>query len=341
MIVFILFFIFSIAGNSFHLDELETAWQKWRDEFNNTKTVLKRGFGDKQKLAFSENYNFVREHDSKKRSWTLELNKFSSIPWDEFRRRSDHKLGAKTTRIVNSTYQSLRGHPPGSVDWRPKLVNPVKDQRRDDCKGAGWAFSAIASLEGAIAKLTEKKELLSEQNLIDCVKDYNNCCEGCADGRIDVAFDYIKNKQDGKNDLDSAYPYTSKDEGDCSYQKSKVFQDVVLSEYIQVAQNQEDQLLSVVADQGVISIVVNAGRQWQQYKGGVVDDDEFCDSDDLNHAVAIVGYGTDSSVGKDYWLVRNSWGKDWGEEGYIRLIRGKNMCGVAEMPLYPKLDFGD
>ena len=78
--------------------------------------------------------------------------------------------------------------------------------------------------------------------------------------------------------------------GDCSYQKSKVFQDVVLSEYIQVARKQEDQLLSVVADQGVISIVVNAGRQWQQYKGGVVDDDEFCDSDELNHAVAIVGW---------------------------------------------------
>jgi len=342
MFVLILFFAISLTRDNFRSDELESAWEKLRDEFSDKRNVLKRGLVAEKKLAFSENFNFVREHNSKNKSWTLDLNKFSSIPWDEFRRRSDQKLWAKAALGAdNHTHSNLIGSPPGSVDWRPKLVNPVKDQFRTKCPGAGWAFSAIASLEGAVAKFSENLQSFSEQNLIDCVKDYKDCCEGCDDGRIDVAFDYIKDNQSGKNDLDSGYPYTGDDDGHCNYKKSKAFQDVVLSGYMKVAPKQEYDLLEAVANQGVISVVVNAGRHWQLYSGGVMDDDDFCDSDELNHAVAIVGYGTDSSMGKDYWLIRNSWGSDWGEDGYIRLIRGKNMCGVAELPLYPKLDFGD
>jgi len=81
-------------------------------------------------------------------------------------------------------------------------------------------------------------------------------------------------------------------------------------------------MMSFVAQQGPLSVCVDAAP-WQYYTGGVL---KTC-GDSIDHAVQATGFGT--QAGTDVWNVRNSWGADWGEQGYIWLERGKNLCNIA------------
>jgi len=122
------------------------------------------------------------------------------------------------------------------------------------------------------------------------------------------------------------YPYTAVD-GSCKTCKPVAF----LTGYADITPNDENAILKA-ANIGPVSIAIEADRAaFQFYASGILDDSS-CGTN-LDHGVAIVGYGTDS--GKDYWIVRNSWGATWGEAGYVRLVRNKNECGLALDPSYP------
>jgi len=329
--IFSLICAIALAGNNFHHHDLETAWKKWQSAYGKTETALMHGFNDDRRTAFSYNYALVRQHNTMNASYTLELNEFAAMSYDEFRQRNGYKkwmreqLGSQATGV-----HKIVGDAPSSVDWRPKLVNPVKNQGQ--C-GSCWTFSTVASLESAYAKLTESLESFSEQDLVDCVKDYQGCCDGCQGGLMDSAFGYMMQSQSGADDMESSYPYTAKD-GSCMYSSSKAFNGAQITGFKDVPSKDEDALKDAVANVGVVSIAVNAAHHWQLYSGGILDVKFMCNPDQLDHGVAVVGYGTDD---KDYWIVRNSWGPSWGEKGYIRLVRGKNMCGVATQPSYPTM----
>jgi len=255
-------------------------------------------------------------------------------------------LSPAAFNVRNGLIPSLRPHAsrthvlsgkatPTSVDWRKHgLVADVKNQ--GSC-GSCWAFSTVVSIEGQHAKKTGKLTTLSEQNLVDCVKniklpnDTSTCCMGCKGGLMDDAFDYVLTKQHGAIDSESAYPYTGRS-GTCSYQPSK--SGATLGGWTDVKSGDEAALLDAVATVGPVSIAVDASIGWQLYFGGIMHP-TLCSSDPkkMDHGVAIVGFGTES--GKDYWVVRNSWGASWGEHGYARIIRGKNACGLANAASYP------
>merc|ERR1719191_709163 len=145
---------------------------------------------------------------------------------------------------------------------------------------------------------------------------------------MDNAFEWIK--QNGIAS-ESAYPYTSGSGTTGTCNTAKKSQPVVTNTgHTDVPAKDEDALKSAVA-KGPVSVAIEADKSaFQLYKSGILDSSS-CGTK-LDHGVLVVGYGTD---GKDYWKVKNSWGASWGEKGYIRMVRNKNQCGIAQQPSYP------
>ena len=202
-----------------------------------------------------------------------------------------------------------------TVDWRTKgWVTPIKDQGR--C-GSCYAFSAVGALEGQYKNLTGNLTELSTQQVVDCSKSYLN--DGCEGGRPDWVYDYIMyNGLETEKD----YPYID-NEGRCKADLRKYA--VRTSHYWYVRPENPTQLKAALNFVGPISVAVGTGLyeafDWAEYESGIIDKHQLCPPD-LDHSVLLVGYGS-STVGKtkrEYWIIKNSWGTDWGEKGYIRLL---------------------
>ena len=267
------------------------------------------------------------EHNLGNHSFTLGINQFSDLTPAEFRATY---LGYKNNKYIdNNTKPELDFSEelstfPSSIDWRNASANPlgvvavvpVKDQGQ--C-GSCWAFSAIAATEGAWATSGRNLTSLSEQQLVDCSTAYGN--QGCNGGLMDQAFQYIiANKC---ITTESAYPYTAT-AGVCNAAVSPA---ATLSSYKDTVSGSESSLLEFIQN-GPVAVAIEADQYvFQSYSGGVLDS-PACGTQ-LDHGVTLVGYGTDTVLGKDYWIVKNSWGSSWGESGYIRLVRDKNECGIT------------
>jgi len=215
-----------------------------------------------------------------------------------------------------------------NVDWRSKgIITPPKDQ--GGC-GSCWTFSTAEQIESAYAQKSGKLVRLSEQQILDCTPNPNDCggTGGCGGGTVELAVARIV--QMGGLTLEKDYPYVSGDGSNFPCDMSKFKPAVKVAAYVDLPSNQAGPIVQYVGTTGPLSISVDASS-WSGYESGVFDG---CDmsNPDIDHAVQLVGFGTDSSSG-DYWLVRNSWGQDYGEEGYIRLRRyATPPCGVDSTP---------
>ncbi|GMR53097.1 hypothetical protein PMAYCL1PPCAC_23292, partial [Pristionchus mayeri] len=194
--------------------------------------------------------------------------------------------------------------------------------------GSCWAFAAVGALEGQHAKKKGEIVEFSEQNLVDCSTDYGN--KGCEGGLPENAYNYVK--ANGGIDTEDSYPYQGDDE-ECKFEKKSVGESD--EGFVDLPAGDEEALKNAVALIGPISVGMDANHlSFQGYKEGVYYE-PGCDSDALDHAVLVVGYGTDEDHG-DYWIIKNSWGTGWGEKGYFRIARNRdNHCGIATLASYP------
>jgi len=217
---------------------------------------------------------------------------------------------------------------PLAVDWRDKgIVTPVKDQ--GDC-GSCWSFATTEITESYWAMATGKVNILSEQQILDCTPNPLHCggTGGCGGATAELAFAQITKM--GGLSSEWTYPYISYYGTDYSCKMNQVEPIAKVASFVNLPVNEHDPVLNYVATSGPLAISVDAST-WSSYESGVYNG---CNqtNPDLDHAVVLVGYGTDAQLG-DYWIVRNSWSPQWGEEGYIRLKRQDPApCGIDINP---------
>ncbi|XP_020827358.1 LOW QUALITY PROTEIN: procathepsin L-like [Phascolarctos cinereus] len=310
---------------------LEAKWHQWKSQhrrgYGATEDQWRRAMWEKN-LRMIELHN--QEYNTGKHSFQMEMNKFGDMTNEEFRQ----VMNGFRQHISKKYKRTLFHEPhfvqiPESVDWRDKgYVTPVKNQGR--C-GSCWAFGATGSLEGQWFRKTGKLVSLSEQNLIDCSRNDGN--RGCNGGLVDNAFEYVK--KNGGIDTEESYPYAAMN-GYCRYQPENSGANV--TGYVDIPSGQEMELAEAVATVGPISVAVDAGHaSFQFYRSGVYYD-PLCSSEQLDHVMLLVGYGDDEDTGKKYWIVKNSWGDQWGDNGYILMAREEsNHCGIATAASYPEV----
>ncbi|KAK9108930.1 hypothetical protein Sjap_016990 [Stephania japonica] len=279
--------------------------------------------------VFEDNLEFVNQHNGLSNStYKVGLNAFADLTHHEFRAA---KLGLGVGGLSFGRLKSLgggggfAGDVPESIDWRKKgAVTPVKDQA--SC-GACWAFSTTGAIEGINQIKTGSLVSLSEQELIDCDRSYNS---GCGGGLMDYAFQFVI-KNHGI-DTESDYPYQAVDRS-CNRNKLKR-RVVTIDGYTDIPSGNEQEILKVVATQPVSVGLCGSERGFQLYSSGIFSGP--C-STTLNHAVVIVGYASENGV--DYWILKNSWGKKWGMDGYMHMRRNngdsQGICGINMLASYP------
>lgn len=271
---------------------------------------------------FKNNLDLIENHNSNTKTFKLELNKFSHLTKQEYK-----KLLGLTKYTINNNldceempnyYNNLEIE---EFNWvEQNKITKVKNQL--EC-GSCWAFSTIGAYENWYAINYDNLIDFSEQQLVDCDK-YDNSCNG---GLMVNGFNYIK--ENGICNYNE-YPYIAKKNWSCNMNCNKYPK---LNGCYNVPSNNVE-LLKKALLHNAVSIAIEADTPYfQYYKSGIIDDKLKC-GNNLDHGVLLVGYGEEN--GNKYWLVKNSWGEDWGDNGYVKIaMNDDNVCGILSMSSYP------
>eukprot|EP01119_Soliformovum_irregulare_P018654 TRINITY_DN5768_c0_g1_i1.p1 TRINITY_DN5768_c0_g1~~TRINITY_DN5768_c0_g1_i1.p1 ORF type:complete len:344 (-),score=75.26 TRINITY_DN5768_c0_g1_i1:32-1042(-) len=329
-IIFLLLLIVAALAN--HSDE-----QKWKEfkkkyakSYDTVEEEAKRFAMFQRKLARIEAHNSDERH-----SYKIGINHMSDLSVEEYREKYlGFRAKEENVKIPTDQDNSV-GALPLNVDWTQKnAVTYVKNQGQ--C-GSCWTFSTTGSIEGFHAIHYGVLVSLSEQNILDCTWGplYNDT--GCNGGDTRSAFQYVVNNKG--IDTEASYPYQDVNGGDqeaCQY--SWWGFGASISAFAGVIQGNETDLQRATVLTPVSVAIDASSESFQDYQSGIYVDDQCGNTiADLDHGVLVTGYGTDSDwFGSTYWWnVKNSWGEDWGNAGYMQFSRNNNnMCGIATYATY-------
>lgn len=337
------------SGGSF---EKSAKWKLYKKTY---QKVYKNAVEEQMRYRiWSEKVKIVAEHNQKfaegKTSYKKRINKFSDMTAQEVRdrrvcfneRENDDKLKHQKKFVRNPNVTV-----PDEKDWRNDgAVTGVKDQ--GSC-GSCYSFSVTGAIEGQLFLSTGNLVSLSEQQIVDCSNE-----DGCEGGDQQSVFEYLVNEENGGMNSGEEYKYEGEQGDECRFDPDEVV--ATIEGYQTINAGDEDALKEAVGTLGPIAISIDATENFEDYDSGIYHDIN-CVSDELNHAMLVVGYGRDGDF--DYWIVKNSYvsyGKmsavknqnlfnkflhsqgsdDFGEGGYIRMIRNYgNNCGIASEPSVP------
>ncbi|XP_030516060.1 zingipain-2-like [Rhodamnia argentea] len=301
-------------------------FESWLARYN--RTYESRAERELRFEIYRANILYVDFINGLRLPFELTDNRFADMTNVEFRAAylGFHRRMNQRTDMETNVTDDADVDAPTSFDWRKEgAVTPVKDQGQ--C-GSCWAFSAVAAVEGLNKIKTGKLVSLSEQELMDCDVGKDN--QGCSGGLMKTAFSFIR--RNGGITSESNYPYRGQ-VGSCD-KTMLVNHAATISGYGNVPADNEESLQAAVARQPISASVDAGGLEFQLYSGGIFTGG--C-GHDLNHGVTVVGYGAEGR--RKYWIVKNSWGRDWGEDGYVRMLKDsrdrRGICGIAMDANYP------
>lgn len=311
---------------------MEVVQEDAESAFEAFTTQLKREYDatelGQRKDVFMANLKMINEHNAANggSSYYLRPNEFMDLTFEEFKGMMG-LFPAQPRGSSNGPFRYADASAPNSMDWRKNgAVTLVKNQ---GACGSCWAFSAVGAVEGINAIRTGELTVLSEQQLVDCDREKDM---GCSGGLMDYAFEYLEHN--GGLDTEENYAYWGSMGLMCNHLKENRTV-VSIDGHEDVPENDESALKKAVAHQP-ISVAIEATSQLQFYGGGVFD--ATCGTE-LNHGVLLVGYDDAPASGDHpFWLVKNSWGAGWGEEGFFRFKQGvgkEGQCGIAMAASYP------
>jgi len=288
---------------------------------------------------FEQRRDEVTKHNAKPGvTWKAAVNKFADYTSEEFTALLGHRPLRRrveaSTAGASASFLQLKPAAPlavaSAVDWALKLNSSVSKLAKDQGScGSCWAVAAAGALEAHAEAVSGQAQELSYEQLVDCTPNLRECGGqgGCKGATGELALQYVK--QHGivlKGDYKG---YQSGGSGECKQPSQAV---LATTGYKQLPVNKMQPLMEALANHGPVVVSADASS-WSAYSSGVFNE---CDKDAvINHAILAMGYGTDKTLGKDYWQIRNSWGPDWGEHGFIRLEKHSEetaYCGTDHKP---------
>jgi len=289
---------------------------------------------DREAVFINRVSEIIRHNQNPKRTFNRTVNRFTG-------RYLSEMIGATLMKPQNCKITSDPIKPStGSVgvpgfffDWRDKsVVTPIRDQK--NC-ASSYAFAAAAAVESHWGiRVGAPPVLTSEQQPIDCSLVSGN--SGCDGGIPYKAFDYIQ--QVNGLSTENTYPFEAQD-GTCRFSVQNVYAKVYNGS-VNIYPGDELAVYQALNTFGPISIGMQVVDDFLEYDGGIYQSTDCQNTTQIiNHAMTIVGYGTDTNSGIDYWVAKNSWGTTWGEEGYVRIMRGLNTCGISNCASYPNVNY--
>ena len=359
--------LFVLISLSFGIQVIGTSlfeqFDDWKAKFGK---VIDRVDEDRVYGRWVENHKYIEDINSRNLTYTLGHNEYSGMNSEEFSKyfslgfnkiygidvdnkkkdiedvrcvtscvRSDEK-NVEKIKCVKHCLKSVDSETlPDSVDWVSKgAVTAVKNQGQ--C-GSCWSFSTTGALEGAYSIKNGNLQEFSEQELVDCDNFKNGGSDhGCNGGLMDNAFAWIK--KNGGLCTENEYPYvsgTTTTSGTCDKSCTNVKGSDIIS-YTDVSPNSDESMMAALTKQPVSVAIQADQKDFQLYSSGVFTGS--CGTQ-LDHGVLLVGYGSETN--EDYYVIKNSWGNTWGDNGYIKIGRGSQyndgngQCGVLMQGSYP------